>query len=149
MPLFGHGAAVACHNGAGWICIDPLELSASLHDVKIALLGTVHTRPRHRPVAVRIHGIGAIKDGVDICSINSPDRILVKGAGRGRERDETDPTDRGEVIGVIAEDEAVGRSSKLKFPDTSLTLNEPSRALAEKAGARPIMEVDVNTSSKS
>ena len=106
--MSGHGAAVTCHNGAGWVCINPLELSASVHDVKITVLGTVYTRPRHRPVSVRIHGTGTIKDGVDICSSNSPDRILVKGAGRGRERDETDPAGRVEVNDAIAEEPAVG-----------------------------------------
>src|SRR6266536_4436885 len=108
--LSGHGAAVACyHVGTGWVCNDPLELSASVHDVKIAVLGTVHTRPRHRPVAVRIHGIGAIKDEVAICSSSSSyDQILVKGAGRGRERDETDLADRVEVNDAITEGPAVG-----------------------------------------
>jgi hypothetical protein len=107
--LFGHGAAVACyHAGTGWVCNDPLELSASVHDVKIAVLGAVHTRPRHRPVAVRIHGIGAIRMDLHICSSSSYDQILVKGAGRGRERDETDLTDRAEVNDAIAEGPAVG-----------------------------------------
>src|SRR5256885_10455352 len=67
--LSGHGAAVACyHVGTGWVCNDPLELSTSVDDVKIAVLGAVHTRPRHRPVAVRIHGIGAIRMDLEICS---------------------------------------------------------------------------------
>src|SRR5947207_10362315 len=105
--LFGQGAAVACyHAGRGWVCNDPLELSASVHDVKIAVLGS--TQPRHRPVAGLIHGIRAIYDGVDIVSSNSHDCLLVKGAGRGRERDETDLTVREEVIGAIAEGPAVG-----------------------------------------
>src|SRR2546430_2266459 len=69
--LFGHGAAVACYQGAGrgWVCYDPLELSASVHDVKIAVLLAVV--PCHHPVAGLIHRIRAIKDGVDICSSNS------------------------------------------------------------------------------
>src|SRR6266542_1817402 len=81
---------------------------SSAHHVKIEVLGAVHTRPRHLPVAVRIHGIGAIKDKVEICSSISYDQILVKGAGRGRERDETDLADRVEVNDAIAEGPAVG-----------------------------------------
>src|SRR5207237_5421775 len=91
-----------------WGCNDPLERSTSVDDVKIAVLGSVHTRPRHRPVAVRIHGIGAIRMDLEICSSTSYDQILVKGAGRGRERDETDLTDRVEVNDSIAEGPAVG-----------------------------------------
>ena len=107
--LSGHGAAVACyHVGTGWVCNDPLELSASVHDVKIAVLGAVHTRPRHRPVAIRIHGIGAIRTDHEICSSISYDQILVKGAGRRRERDETDLADRVEVNDAIAEGRTVG-----------------------------------------
>ena len=41
--VFGHGAAGACCPGTGWVCIDPLELSASVHDVEIAVLGAVDT----------------------------------------------------------------------------------------------------------
>jgi len=108
--LSGHGAAVACyHVGTGWVCNDPLELSASVHDVKIAVLGAVHTRPGHRPVAVRIHGIGAIRMELDICSSISYDQVLVKGAGRGRERDETDLANRVEVNDAVAEGPAVGQ----------------------------------------
>ena len=55
----------------GRICNDPLELSASVHDVKIAVFGAVHTHPRHRPVAIRIHGIGAIRMELQICSSTS------------------------------------------------------------------------------
>src|SRR5439155_16913198 len=33
--LFGHGAAGAQLDSAGWVCVDPLKLSASVHDVKI------------------------------------------------------------------------------------------------------------------
>src|SRR5206468_9774607 len=107
--LFGHGAAVACyHVGTGWVCNDPLELSASVHDVKIALLGAGYTRPRHRPVAVRIHGIGAIRMDLEICSSTSYDQVRVKGAGRGRERDETDETGRAEVNDAVAEFPHVG-----------------------------------------
>jgi hypothetical protein len=36
--LFGHRAAFAQINGARGVCVDPLELSASFHDVKIDLL---------------------------------------------------------------------------------------------------------------
>ena len=70
--MFGHGAAVAYHNGAGWVCIDPLELSTSVHDVKIAVLGAVYTRSRHRPVAVRIHGIGAIETYGKLVEVHCP-----------------------------------------------------------------------------
>ena len=60
--------------------------------IKITVLLAVP--PCHRPVACRIHGIGAIKDGVEICCILSGDYVRVKGAGRWRERDETDETER-------------------------------------------------------
>ena len=59
-------------------------------------------------MAVRIHGIGAIRMELHICSSISNDQILVKGAGRGRERDETDLADRVEVNDAIAEGPAVG-----------------------------------------
>jgi len=42
--LFGHGAAVAYYHSAGWVCIDILELCASAHDVKIAVLGEAAIR---------------------------------------------------------------------------------------------------------
>jgi hypothetical protein len=41
---------------------------------------------------------------MEIYCINSPDRILVKGGGRGRERDETDLAERLEVNDAIAEE---------------------------------------------
>src|SRR5437660_7660459 len=86
--LFGQGAAEACCETGG-VCIDVLELSASVHDVKIALLGE-GADERHRPVAVRIHGIVAIYDGDVIFSSQSGDPVRVKCAGRGCKRDETD-----------------------------------------------------------
>ena len=95
--LFGHGAAAAYYSGAGGICVDKLEFSASVHDVKIAVLFAVP--PCHRSVACRIHGIGAIKVGGVICSSQSGDPVRVKGAGRGCKRDETDETAREEVRG--------------------------------------------------
>jgi len=70
--------------------------------IKAAVLGAVHTHPRHRPVAVRIHDIGAVRMDLEICSSTSYNQILVKGAGRGRERDETDLTDRVEVNNASA-----------------------------------------------
>jgi hypothetical protein len=45
---------------------------------------------------------------LDISSSTSDEQILVKGAGRGRERDETDLADRVEVNDAIAEGRAVG-----------------------------------------
>ena len=44
-------------------------------------------------MAGRIHGIGAITEVLAICSIRSQDQVNVKGAGRGRVRDETDGTE--------------------------------------------------------
>ena len=43
-------------------------------------------------MAGRIHGIGAITEVLEICSIRSQDQVNVKGAGRGRVPDETDGT---------------------------------------------------------
>ena len=98
--LFGHGTAAAYYlGGIGGVCIDPLELSASVHDVKIAVLGAVP--PCHSSVAGRIHRIGTINDVLVILCKLSPDQVRVKGAGRRRERDETDGTERDDV-GAIA-----------------------------------------------
>src|SRR5206468_11797190 len=99
--LFGHGADDACrHATQRGVCINPLELCASVHDVKIALLWE-GADECHRPVAVRIHGIGAIKGGGVILSSQSGDVLLVKGAGRGRERGETDETARDELTPTV------------------------------------------------
>src|SRR6266446_3162963 len=97
--LFGHGAATVCERGTGGVCIDPLKLSASVHEVEIAVLSAAEVRPCHRSVAVRIHGIGAIDDYLVILPIRSIDVVLLKGAGRGRERDETDDTEGGVLSG--------------------------------------------------
>ncbi len=43
-------------------------------------------------MAARIHGIGAITEIMERCSIQSQDQVNVEGAGRGRVRDETDGT---------------------------------------------------------
>lgn len=97
--LFGHGAAVACDpEGAVGICIDPLQLGVSVHDVKIAVLDAAADQPCHCPVTVRIHGIGAICNDVYVISgLRSNNPVVLKGAGRGRERDETDGTARDEL----------------------------------------------------
>ena len=48
--------------------------------------------------------IGAITEILEICSIRSQDQVNVKGAGRGRVRDETDETERDGlfIIGATA-----------------------------------------------
>ncbi len=51
-------------------------------------------------MAVRIHGIGAITEILDIISIHSQEQVNVPGAGRGRVRDETDVTYWDDFIGI-------------------------------------------------
>src|SRR6266487_1906696 len=99
--LFGHGAGDACCEATLRVCNDVLELSASVHDVKIALLRE-GTAPCHRSVAVRIHGVCAIRGAGLIFSGQSGDPVRVKRARRGCERDETNETAREKVTVTVA-----------------------------------------------
>ena len=60
-------------------------------------------------MAVRIHGIGAVTGDLGGFPIQSHDPVRVKGAGRGRECDETDATP-GDGLFVIADLAAVGKA---------------------------------------
>ena len=54
-------------------------------------------------MAVQIHGIGGINDDDATFSSHCADRVRVKTAHRGRERDKTDEAARDEVDGAGAE----------------------------------------------